>query len=205
MQADKNNRDDDFSQGDECQIDLLTGEHVCPKTNGKGKRSCEVADGLDREHQRRQQQHGSKKLLDIAASVLFDSREVIKEECQNGKSQRNHGIHGWRFKPWDQPDYVQKKDEYKYGSEEGEVLYASVSDHFFGGGAEELVGEFQDVLDFAGLVDGEPGRHDSEEDQDEKNDQNLASHPVGPGMSGVIRRVINGMQDGVGQTAEQPV
>ena len=58
-----------FGQHEEGEIDLFTGEHVGVKTNGERQRAREVADDLNRQHQRRQHQHRPKKLLDVAGAV----------------------------------------------------------------------------------------------------------------------------------------
>ena len=153
VQANKNDRDDDLRQRYECQINLLTGEHVRKETNGERKGAREVADDLDGQHEKREPPERSEKLLDVPGAMCPNTGVVIEKKRANGKAEGDHGVHGRRIKAGDQADQVQAQNEYKYGAEEDQIAGAIVPDHFFRRGVYEIVEHFHGVLRFAGAVD----------------------------------------------------
>ncbi len=83
MQADKNDGDYDFCKSNEGQVNLLSGKHVRKKTNRKRKRTGEVTDDLDRQHERGKHHQWAQKLLDVAGTMRPQTRAMVEEKRHN--------------------------------------------------------------------------------------------------------------------------
>ncbi len=124
---------------------------------------------------------------------------------ETAKPEGHHGVHGRRIEAGNQPDQVHEQNKEENGAEKGQVFGTFVADHFFRGGMDEFVNEFERVLNFAGAIYRKAAAGESEEYENEQHDQDLADHPVAPGIAGILRREMDGVQQCIGGTGEGAV
>ncbi len=76
--------------------------------------------------------------------------------------------------------------------------------HFFGGGVNKFVEEFEDVLQLAGFINRKTSAEKGKQDDQEQDDQNFADEPIGPGMRRIVV-IVNGVEERVGRSGQGAV
>src|SRR5262245_34714201 len=124
----EDDRDPELGQLGEDLDHLVIGEHVRKESDAERDRPEEVAEGLDHEHERRQEEHRAEELLHVLRAVLAGPVEVIRKEGDDPEAERDVEVGGRGREAGYESDQVRDQDEDEEGREERHVALGAVPD-----------------------------------------------------------------------------
>ena len=147
MEPKKNDWHRDRNQREEHQCNQIAGKYVGGETNGQREDARQVADDLDRDHQRRQPRHRAGKVRGIVNRALrLYAVKVVIQKRHNGATQRHRWHTGGRFQARHQSNQVAGKDVQKKRRQKRSVLLAVMADNFAALPVNKALQPFKNVL-----------------------------------------------------------
>src|SRR5439155_15583689 len=146
---------------------------VGKKPDGKRKRSRQVTDDFNRNHQEKQPRNRSYKMLQVfQGSLLLNAQIVVIDEHDQGTSCRDIDSAGGGHESRNETHQVHEEDEGANSRHHRQILLAAVADDLLQLSVEKFDADLEQLLDFAGSFHGKGAAHEGEENTaKDKNDQ----------------------------------